>query len=275
MKRREFLKGTSVLAAGVMLPSPLHAAQSRRPRPYDIIIVGAGTAGSIVATPLVRRFPRKKILLIEAGGPTSASVGGRDFPPYDTRATIFDVPGEYQNIPFQPKGEPYRQKETPFTFQGTGYGGNSQFNGMLFQGAPPFDFSESWPFAWRYRALRSYFDLIRTEMAGSIAHEIYRAHKFVEADTSMLGGLGERYFSHPFVVSHHGLRGGPVRSHLRSIVGDDGEPTASNLDLVRVVDINALRALAPLPRAPVPRPSRPQPRTPQPRWSRRHSDAAQ
>ena len=39
----------------------------------------------------------------------------------------------------------------------------------------------------------------------------------------------------------------------------------------RVVDINALRALAPLPRAPAPRPSRPQPRTPQPRWSRRHS----
>src|SRR5262245_41570430 len=36
-------------------------------------------------------------------------------------------------------------------------------------------------------------------------------------------------------------------------------------------NINALRALAPLPRAPVPRPSRPQPRTPQPRWSRRHS----
>ena len=39
----------------------------------------------------------------------------------------------------------------------------------------------------------------------------------------------------------------------------------------RVVDINALSALAPIPRAPVPRPSRPQPRTPQPRWSRRHS----
>ena len=37
-------------------------------------------------------------------------------------------------------------------------------------------------------------------------------------------------------------------------------------------NINALRALAPLPRAPVSRPSRPQPRTPQPRWSRRHSD---
>jgi hypothetical protein len=34
--------------------------------------------------------------------------------------------------------------------------------------------------------------------------------------------------------------------------------------LERVVDINALSALAPLPRAPVPRPSRPQPHTPPP-----------
>ena len=38
-----------------------------------------------------------------------------------------------------------------------------------------------------------------------------------------------------------------------------------------MVDINARRALAPLPRAAVPRPSRPQPRTPHPRWGRRHS----
>jgi hypothetical protein len=44
---------------------------------------------------------------------------------------------------------------------------------------------------------------------------------------------------------------------------------------VRVVDINALRALAPPPLRPVPRPSRPQPRTPHPRWSRRHSSEIQ
>ena len=41
------------------------------------------------------------------------------------------------------------------------------------------------------------------------------------------------------------------------------------------VDINALRVLAPLPRAPVSRSSRPQPRTPQPRWSRRHSSMSE
>ena len=44
----------------------------------------------------------------------------------------------------------------------------------------------------------------------------------------------------------------------------------AKLSASRVVDINALSVLAPLPRAPVPRPSRPQPRTPQPRWTRRH-----
>ena len=52
-----------------------------------------------------------------------------------------------------------------------------------------------------------------------------------------------------------------------------GEVIGSMYPNSRIVDINALRALAPLPRAPVPRPSRPQPRTPQPRWSRRHSSA--
>ena len=42
-----------------------------------------------------------------------------------------------------------------------------------------------------------------------------------------------------------------------------------NLQLWRVVDINALSALAPLPRAPVPRPSRPQPHTPPPAQAQR------
>jgi cellobiose dehydrogenase (acceptor) len=248
VKRREFLRNTSLVAAGAMLPSSLHAALPAAAKAYDIIVVGAGPAGSIVATRLVRRFPNKSILLIEAGGPTSVEVGGGDFPPYDAQATIFDVPGEYQNIPFQPKGEPYRQKETPFTYQGMGYGGNSQFNGMLFQAAPPFDFNEFWPWGWRYRDLRPYFERVLSKMqvsntpstdsvlynagAATIAHDIYQVHHFTEVDTSILGGLGERYFSHPYVVSYQGLRGGPVRSYLTSIVNTHGESTAANLDLL-------------------------------------------
>ena len=248
MKRREFLKKASLLAAGAIVPRSAYAAPPAPARIYDLIIVGAGPAGTIVASRLVQRFPGRKILLVEAGGPTSAEIGGKDFPPYDNLATIFDVPGEYQNIANQPKGEPYRQPETPFSYQGMGYGGNSQFNGMLFQAAPPSDFGAFWPSGWRYRQLRPYFELVRSEMqvsnrpsadgvfyngeAATIIHDIYSAHRFTEVDTSALGGLGERYFSHPYVVSHRGLRGGPVRSHLASIVDRTGAPTAPNLDLL-------------------------------------------
>ncbi len=110
MKRREFLKNTSLLAAGAMLPSSLHAALPAPAKTYDIIIVGAGPAGSIVATRLVQRFPSKKILLLEAGGPTSAEVGGQDFPPYDAQATIFDVPGISEHpLPAQGRALPTKR----------------------------------------------------------------------------------------------------------------------------------------------------------------------
>ena len=49
---------------------------------------------------------------------------------------MFDVPGEYSQIAFTQFGTPYQLTETPFTFQGIGLGGNSQFNGMLFQTNP-------------------------------------------------------------------------------------------------------------------------------------------
>ena len=255
MKRREFLQRTSLLAAGALgASSSAHAkAGSKR---YDVIIVGAGAAGSIVATRLVDRFPRKAILLLEAGGPTSVTVGGRDFPPYDQRATIFDVPGEYTNIAFQPKGEPYRQPETPFTYQGTGYGGNSQFNGMLFQAAPPFDFDEAWPRGWSYADVKPYFDRVLGEMkvsdipstdglfyntgASAIAGDIYRSLGFSEVNTSVLGGLGDRYFSRAYVVSQDGLRGGPVRSHLTSIIGPDGESSRRNLALIAFAKVERI-----------------------------------
>src|SRR4029453_17063591 len=113
---------------------------------------------------------------------------------------------------------------------------------------PPCAFAEARPAGWRFRDLRPYFELVRTQMevsntpstdavyynhgATTIAHDIYRAHQFIEVDTSTLGGLGERYFSRPYVVAHQGLRGGPVHSYLTSIVGTDGASTAPNLDLI-------------------------------------------
>jgi choline dehydrogenase-like flavoprotein len=108
---------------------------------YDAIIIGGGTAGTIVAAKLqAASGGRKRIVIIEAGGPTSVSIGGTDFPPWlpagRTDLTVVDVPGDYSLVAFQPAGAPFQLPEVPFTWQGIGLGGNAMFNGMLFQTNP-------------------------------------------------------------------------------------------------------------------------------------------
>jgi len=256
MRRRDFLRRTAAFTAATALLPAARASGQSDPEGYDVIVVGAGPAGCIAARRLVDRFPDKAILLVEAGGPTTAEVGGHDFPPYDTQATIFDVPGEYQNIAFQPKGEPYKQKETPFTYQGVGYGGNSAFNGMLFQAAPPFDFDNAWPWPWHYRNLRPYIDGVRQVLhisttpstdglfynagASEIVGDIYAASGFRHVDTSVLGSLGDRYFSRAYVVSRDGLRGGPVHSYLAGIVDGGGQSTRPNFTVLSFAKVERI-----------------------------------
>lgn len=76
---------------------------------YDAIIVGGGTAGTIVAAKLqAPSGGRKRIVIIEAGGPTGATIGGTDFPPWRPAGridlSVVDVPGDYSLVAFQPAG---------------------------------------------------------------------------------------------------------------------------------------------------------------------------
>ncbi len=53
---------------------------------YDMIVIGAGTSGSVFLHELAKRQQasgpegRPRVLVVEAGGPTLASLGGSDFP---------------------------------------------------------------------------------------------------------------------------------------------------------------------------------------------------
>ena len=87
INRREFLRraGQAGLAVGIGSQfaglagcgDTVHHASGR----YDVIIVGGGTAGAIVAAKLqTASRGRKRILVIEAGGPTAAAIGGSDRP---------------------------------------------------------------------------------------------------------------------------------------------------------------------------------------------------
>jgi cellobiose dehydrogenase (acceptor) len=201
---------------------------------YDAIIVGGGTAGAIVAARLQSASHGwKRILIIEAGGPTAAAVGGTDVPSWLPRGrrgpTIFDVPGEYSQIAHMPLGAPYQLTETSFTFQGIGLGGNSMFNGMLFQTNPKEVFQKAWPRGWQWHDLRPYFDRVRQRVpvtdtpspdgvaynAGParIAHPLYAEAGWIAADTSR-SFQPPGVYSRPYVAAMDGRRAGPVSGYF-------------------------------------------------------------
>ena len=226
---------------------------------YDAIIVGGGTAGSIVAAKLrLASGGKKRILIIEAGGPTSAAIGGTAFPPWlppgRSDLTIFDVPGQYSQMAHMPLGQPYQLTETKFTYQGIGLGGNSMFNGMLFQTNPPQVFDASWPAGWHWADMEPYFARVRANIPvtntpstdgvaqntgpAQIAHPLYAAAGWVEGDTSQpFSGTG--LYSRPYVAASDGRRAGPISGYFLAV--DPGGVPISNLEIMSYSKADKIR----------------------------------
>jgi choline dehydrogenase-like flavoprotein len=225
---------------------------------YDAIIVGGGTAGSIVAAKLQRASGgKKRILIIEAGGPTTAAIGGKAYPPWAppnrTDLTMFDVPGSYSQIPYTPFGNPYQLTETLFAFQGTGLGGNSAFNGMLFQTNPPAVFDRRWPANWHWDDMQPYFDRVRANIPvtntpstdglpqnsgpASIVHPLYATNGWIETDTSRpFSAMGA--YSRPYVAAKDGKRAGPISGYFQAI--DPGGVPAPGLEILQYAKANLI-----------------------------------
>ena len=222
-----------------------HASDS-----YDAIIVGGGSAGAIVAAKLrTATAGRKRILVIEAGGPTAAAIGGTDRPTWvplgRSDLTIFDVPGQYSQMAFMPLGAPYQLTETAFTYQGIGLGGNSMFNGMLFQTNPRQVFDKSWPSGWHWADMSPYFDSVRQKIPVTnapstdgvpqntgpalIAHPLYANAGWIEGDTSQpFDGPG--IYSRPYVAASSGKRAGPITGYFEGV--DPAGVPVSNLEIL-------------------------------------------
>jgi len=240
--RRDFLirTGRAGLAIGIGTPllGACYGEDTYEPTGvYDVIIVGGGAAGLIVATKLQRAGNgRKRILIIEAGGPTTAAIGGKAYPPWvpagRSDLTMFDVPGAYSQIAWTPFGTPYQLTESLWTYQGIGLGGNTVFNGMLFQTNPPAVFDQRWPALWKWNDMQPYFEGVRTRIpvtdtpstdgapqnAGpaTIVHPLYASVGWAETDTSRpFGGTGA--YSRPYVSAKDGRRAGPVTGYFPTI----------------------------------------------------------
>jgi len=253
--RREFLRksaqaglalGIGSQLGGLLGCDSVNNASGR----YDTIIIGGGTAGVIVAAKLqAASAGRKRILIIEAGGPTAASIGGTDLPPWlppdRNDLTIFDIPGQYSTLAFMPLGAPYQLTNTPFTYQGIGLGGNSMFNGMLFQTNPPLVFDRSWPAGWRWNDMSPYFDRIRENIPvtntpstngipqntgpAMIVHPLYESIVWVEGNTSR-PFPEEGIYSRPYVATEDGMRAGPVSGYFEAV--DPGGVPVHGLEIL-------------------------------------------
>ena len=140
---------------------------------HDVIVVGAGLMGSIVASDLAKRMPDKKILLVEAGAASQSELGG-ELPPSKWQhgqlqkwdlakssllepVTRYDVPGNYI------KGlhcwnEACRDSwghELGGIQQCKVLGGCGVMNGALMQLVHPDNFN-SWPEGWRAQDLEPF-----------------------------------------------------------------------------------------------------------------------
>ena len=105
------------LTAALLLGLAVDVALSK----YDFVIVGAGASGCIVAPGLAGTG--KKVLLLEAGGPTAWKFGGREQADFFSRHegnknfTVFDMPGMTAKLR---KLKAYWWETIPWALQGGG-----------------------------------------------------------------------------------------------------------------------------------------------------------
>lgn len=133
---------------------------------WDYIIVGAGTAGCVLANRL-SADPARRVLLLEAGGSNSA---------LDIR-----MPAGIAHALFKKKynwlypalPDPTRNDAVDFWNGGRGLGGSSSINGMLFIRGAPADYdgwAEQGCDGWNYDAVLPHFRAIESFEGGADAY---------------------------------------------------------------------------------------------------------
>lgn len=154
---------------------------------YDFIIVGSGTAGSVVARRLLDEGA--SVLLLEAGNSTQYMLGGEDY--FGTAISRFDVPLLWTMV---------SQQLSEYHWQGfrmqsinlfKGLGGESSQGAMLYLRALQSDI-ESWglPSSWSWQAiLSSYRALERYGSLSSVSEEASYAFSGNFADSMGRNGL--------------------------------------------------------------------------------------
>src|SRR4051794_18727074 len=125
-------------------------------RPWDYVIVGGGSAGSVLANRL-SADPSTRVLVLEAGRPDYRLDPFIHMP----AALAFPIGSRYYDWRYESEPEPLMNGRRIFHARGKVLGGSSSINGMIFQRGNPLDY-ERWAAdpgmaTWSYAHCLPYF----------------------------------------------------------------------------------------------------------------------
>jgi choline dehydrogenase len=134
-------------------------------RQYDFVIVGGGSAGSVLANRL-SADPDNSVLVLEAGRPDYQW----DVFIHMPAALTYPIGSRFYDWKYESEPEPFMHGRRVYHARGKVLGGSSSINGMIFQRGNPLDY-ERWAAdpgmqTWDYAHCLPYFKKMETCLAG-------------------------------------------------------------------------------------------------------------
>jgi choline dehydrogenase len=133
---------------------------------YDVVILGGGSAGCVLANRL-SEDPLTRVLVLEAGRPDYSW----DVYIHMPAALSFPIGNRFYDWKYESESEPHMNGRRIYHARGKVLGGSSSINGMIFQRGNPLDY-ERWGAdpgmeSWDYAHCLPYFKRMETCLAGA------------------------------------------------------------------------------------------------------------